>query len=137
MLTANLHRRHLTREQRREVVANLRAQGWSLRRIARRLGVDPMTVHHDLRGVENSTPQTITGADGKQYPATKPASLVEEPKAEAPVQVVSSDNLRRGVTFVPPARRPRWGKFPTCPRCTKLYTCPGIAFATGARSCVV
>src|SRR5690606_15812482 len=34
--------------------------------------VDPMTVHRDLRGVENSTPTTVTGADGKQYPATQP-----------------------------------------------------------------
>src|SRR5690606_21604024 len=33
VLVLNLHRRHLTREQRRELVARLRAQGWSLRRI--------------------------------------------------------------------------------------------------------
>src|SRR5690606_33236568 len=38
-LALNLHRRHLTREQRRELVVRLRQQGWSLRRIAERLGV--------------------------------------------------------------------------------------------------
>jgi ParB-like chromosome segregation protein Spo0J len=33
VLAANLFRRHLTREQRGEVVTRLRAEGWSLRRI--------------------------------------------------------------------------------------------------------
>jgi len=33
VLALNLDRRHLTREQRRELVAKLREQGWSLRRI--------------------------------------------------------------------------------------------------------
>src|ERR1019366_2432772 len=33
VVAANLFRRHLTREQRAEVVTRLRAEGWSLRRI--------------------------------------------------------------------------------------------------------
>jgi len=87
-LALNLHRRHLTREQRRELVVRLRQQGWSLRRIAERLGVHHDTVREDLLGVGNPTPATVTGADGKQYPATKPApvELPERHKAEAPAQ---------------------------------------------------
>src|SRR5690606_13273769 len=90
-LALNLHRRHLTREQRREVVARLRMQGWSLRRIADRLGVSDGTVRNDLElaGAQNYAPATVTGADGKQYPATKPTPAVEvgqEREAEAPAQ---------------------------------------------------
>jgi len=57
VLTLNLSRRHLTREQRRELVKRLRAdRGWSLRRIAERLGISAMhrgqeaqVVAHNLR----------------------------------------------------------------------------------------
>jgi predicted transcriptional regulator len=85
----HLHRRHLTREQRREVVAKLRAQGWSLRRIASVLGVTDPTILNDLRalGAKNLAPATVTGADGKQYPATKSMPVVEPTQAseaEAP-----------------------------------------------------
>src|SRR5690606_31976837 len=58
-LALNLHRRHLTREQRRELVVRLRQQGWSLRRIAERLGVHHDTVREDLLGVGNPTPATV------------------------------------------------------------------------------
>lgn len=75
VLALNLARRHLSKEQRAELVARLRAEGWSLRRIANRLNVDPMTVKHDLSGVEFSTPDRIEGADGKSYPAHKPVAV--------------------------------------------------------------
>lgn len=77
VLALNLDRRHLTRQQRQELVARLRAEGWSLRRIADRLHVTAPTVQQDLTAVRNLTPDTepastVTGADGKQYPATRP-----------------------------------------------------------------
>ncbi len=83
VLALNLERRHLTREQRQDVVAKLRAEGWSYRRIGERLGVDPMTAKHDAdAGVENSTPApaVVTGADGKTYPATRPAVVTTNAK---------------------------------------------------------
>ena len=57
-----------------------------MRRIAERLGVHHDTVREDLLGVGNPTPATVTGADGKQYPATKPAPVEwpERHEAEAP-----------------------------------------------------
>src|SRR5690606_19872861 len=88
-LALNLHRRHLTREQRREVVARLRAQGWSVRRIAEALNVPKSTVHDDVSEIGHLNSTVITGADGKQYPATKPIPVIEAPKtskAEAPAQ---------------------------------------------------
>lgn len=51
-------------------VLNQRTQGWSLRWIAERLGVSLGTVAGDVQ-VFNSEhlPPTVTGADGKTYPA--------------------------------------------------------------------
>jgi len=78
ILALNLDRRHLSREQRQELVARLRGEGWSLRHIGERLHVDPMTVHNDLATVENSTvefPDRIMGKDGKSRPAHRPAVI--------------------------------------------------------------
>jgi len=85
VLALNLDRRHLTREQRRELVAKLREQGWSLRRIAEKVGISYEQARIDA-GVKNLTPATVIGADGKQYPATKlkptpkPYVIVDKPK---------------------------------------------------------
>jgi ParB-like chromosome segregation protein Spo0J len=40
----NMHRRHLTNEQKRELAASLRSKGWNNMRIARVIGVDRSTV---------------------------------------------------------------------------------------------
>jgi hypothetical protein len=63
----------------KQKATELRQQGWSYPRIARVLGVHFTTVENWLgkSGVDFSTPETgnpptITGADGKQYPAAKP-----------------------------------------------------------------
>ena len=88
VLALNLDRRHLSREQRRELVGRLRAQGWSLRRIADKLHVSHVQVGRDA-GVTNVTPdtepvRTVTGADGKQYAATRPT-------VQAPAPLMESD----------------------------------------------
>jgi hypothetical protein len=56
--------------------------GWSLRRIAERVGVSKSQVDRDMiAGVPFGTPEnsanspTVTGADGKTYPAVKNLSL--------------------------------------------------------------
>lgn len=67
----NLLRRQLTKDQRTATFAAMRADGMSYRQIAEVTGVDPMTVHKNLRGVENSTPAAINGRDGKRYPAQR------------------------------------------------------------------
>lgn len=75
VLSLNLSRRHLSREQRRELVARLRTdRGWSLRRISDRLGVSKSQVERDASAavVPNGTPARVEGSDGKSYAATKP-----------------------------------------------------------------
>lgn len=66
----------LDREQRREIVADLRVQGMSTRAIGTALGVHHDTVAEDVRavaGVGNPTPR-ITGSDGKSYAPTQPST---------------------------------------------------------------
>ena len=82
VLAANLFRRHLSRAQRTELVAKLREQGWSLRRIGEVVGAHHETVRADLAGVENPTPERVAGRDSKSYPARRPSVIVTNRKAE-------------------------------------------------------
>jgi transposase-like protein len=74
----------LPREDRREIVGSLREAGLSVRAIAAATGVAPATVHDDLSGVQNRTPET-TGTDGKRYPASRPAPPPEPSDVPAAV----------------------------------------------------
>lgn len=74
ILARNVHRRHLSAELRRELVAELRQDGKSERSIAESLGVSKATVHRDLGpGGSNEPPGAangkVTGKDGKSYPS--------------------------------------------------------------------
>lgn len=70
ILALNLDRRHLSREQRRELVVKLRGQGWSYPRIADKVGVSVGTAYGDSQVFKNENlPDTVVGKDGKQYPA--------------------------------------------------------------------
>lgn len=70
----NEDRRQLTVEERRERALKLRQQGKSYRQIGEALKVDPATAMRDVKasGVATPTPATVTGKDGKAYPATAP-----------------------------------------------------------------
>ena len=59
------------RQERIRLEIGLRQQGESLRAISRKTGVSHEQVRQDLSGVNRLTPETVTGADGKQYPATQ------------------------------------------------------------------
>ena len=74
VIATNLYRRHLSRAQRDELVAKLRDQGWSLRRIGEVVGVDPATVQRALPRVASATPgpATVVGRDAKTYRARRP-----------------------------------------------------------------
>jgi len=72
--TLNSDRRHLTEDQRREVAAQLRAEGHSLRAIAGALGVAHKTIHRDLASVSGDTdePEYVMSLDGRRRPARRP-----------------------------------------------------------------
>jgi transposase-like protein len=83
ILRRNLHRRHMTKELRRSIVAELSADGESTRQIAGAIGVSQSTVQSDLAasdsdssaGERKNSPETVTGSDGKEYPAKRPQIL--------------------------------------------------------------
>jgi len=86
-LALNLMRRHLSREQRQELVRKLRQRGLSLRRIAELLGVDDRTIRRDLSGAANAAPENTpeaTGADGKTYPARQRTAGLMAGRSRAP-----------------------------------------------------
>lgn len=84
-LELNEHRRHLSadeqqalRQERIRKVAEDRQQGMSKRQIAAKHGVSLGQVQRDVKdagksGVSPDTPATVTGRDGKTYPASRPA----------------------------------------------------------------
>lgn len=82
----NTSGRHLTVEQRAEMVGWLHEEGWSGRVIAGMVGVDEKTVRND-RGrstADNSAVETRTGADGKERPSIASTSTaLAERRAEA------------------------------------------------------
>ena len=75
-LALNLNRRHLTREQRREVVARLRAQGWTLARISQATDTPISTVGRWVNELSHlgklEQPDRIVGEDGKARPSCTP-----------------------------------------------------------------
>jgi transposase-like protein len=105
-------RLRLPREERQEVVASLRDSGLSIRAIAAATGDSVGTVHAQLAGVQNRTPEPddeivelapdaattaraerpaeppkVTGIDGKTYTGTRtPPRRTEEVADDAPVR---------------------------------------------------
>jgi len=61
----------LGREDRKQVVAELRQAGLSTRAIGEALGISHEQARQDAAGVKNLTPEQVTGTDGKQYPASR------------------------------------------------------------------
>ena len=55
-LELNMHRRHLTKEQKKELAVGLRVQGWTQERIGKSLGTPRTTILGWLKNVEIDTP---------------------------------------------------------------------------------
>jgi ParB-like chromosome segregation protein Spo0J len=71
-LALNVHRRHLSPDQRAEAVLRLRDAGWSVRRIAAQTGIPRSTVSRDLQQSAEGGPETVTGEDGRTYRSQRP-----------------------------------------------------------------
>lgn len=86
--TLNSDRRQLSEDQRREVAAELRQQGHSLRAIGGALGVSDGTIRKDLAAEELRTgtqlaPERVMGLDGKSRPARRPVIIAAKHEREA------------------------------------------------------
>lgn len=95
----NYKRRHITREQKQKDAEKMRRQGWSYRRIAGVLGVVEGTIRYWLgeEGAQIYAPETVTGTDGKQYPARRPEPLTEQSlPSKADAEAIESP----GITYI-------------------------------------
>ncbi len=103
VLGLNLARGHLSSDGRRQLEGELRARGWSTRRIATAVGVGKSTVAADLADVRNRAPATapevVVGADGKSYPTCGPrgrpsvvvASTRDQRRAQAALRALGEE----------------------------------------------
>jgi hypothetical protein len=97
-LSFNVHRRHLTGEQRRELIAKLlkTKPEQSNRAIAKQIKVDDKTVASVRREMERRSEipnvEARTDSKGRMQPATKPKSTGEIPRFETQSDV--DDNLK-------------------------------------------
>ena len=83
VVSLNLHRRHLTREQRDEVIRQLRTNGMTLQKIAAAVGVGLGTVHRATN--ELFQMEKLPGDDGKYRPMHYAARAVDlEPEEDEP-----------------------------------------------------
>lgn len=77
----------IPREDRREIVAELRDEGLSTRAIGAAIGVSEGTVRNDLAGAQDYAPDAdptpVTGLDGKTY-TPKPATVIHIEPDEVP-----------------------------------------------------
>lgn len=64
----------LSRHGRQQAIGMFRVAGMSTRAIGAALGVDPKTVRNDIADGDIASPETVTGTDGRTYPATQPAA---------------------------------------------------------------
>lgn len=106
----------LGRGERREAVADLRGQGMSTRQIANATGIGQSQVRRDLAEVSpNGSPATVTGSDGKQHPASRPAKpKTPEPTAAPTAPVVGSGSTEATPASTTPQADPRAdGESPT------------------------
>lgn len=85
----------LPRQQRREVVADMRQAGMSTRAIASAIGVSRDSVHKDLASptVRNLTVETITGLDGKSRDASHRRKTVVSDEPWDPIESFDSCDL--------------------------------------------
>ena len=92
VIRRNITRRHMNRELRHSLVADMKANGESNRKIAAAVGVSESTIREDVKaipgsGARNRAPDSkattlpkVTGKDGKSYPAKPP----KKPKSSVP-----------------------------------------------------
>ena len=92
----------------------LRSKGMSLRAIAVTAGISHQTVSRDLAGVPNGTPDVVTGADGKTYPASRPEPTPAADEDEA-IEEAEPEQSGEGGTRVPPTEQAAVEPVPAAP----------------------
>lgn len=83
VVSANIHRRHLSIDDKRGLLLRLAEEGKSTRQIAALTGTSKGGVYRALAGAPIGAPERVTGLDGKTYPASRPIQSARLPREEA------------------------------------------------------
>lgn len=94
----------LARPERQQAIGDLRGQGMSVRQISSATGASYGTVRNDLAEVSKTAhlPEKVTGSDGKDYAATRPAP--KPTQTPGPVAAPTSAPTGPGSTSPEPGR---------------------------------
>ncbi|MDP3703016.1 MAG: DNA N-6-adenine-methyltransferase [Candidatus Omnitrophota bacterium] len=106
VLSLNLHRRHLTREQRVELERRLRDEGMTYTQIAEAVKVDPATVQRDTSTIANAKVEPDAEPDDAQPEDALP-SLFSAPTPPEPQRIVGRDGKARPAKYK--QRKPTFG----------------------------
>jgi len=88
----------LSIEDRQQAAAELHDAGMSTRAIGSALGISDTTVVRALSGASNEATDTVTGLDGKSYPAKRPV-VVDADTGEVLGEMVTSEQWQRENTL--------------------------------------
>lgn len=93
----NVNRRHLNKEQRDSVMRDMRADGATYKEIAQAVGVGYATAYRATAEIDLIQTDKVTGADGKQYPATyarkpEPPPTMFDPGGSAALEPKAADS---------------------------------------------
>ena len=100
----NVNRRHLSKEQRNEVISAMKSDGMSNRQIAETMNVNEITVRRTLEGATIVAPDFVTGRDGKIYPARpthkpEPPPTMFDPGGSAALEPKAADSIHGTLAF--------------------------------------
>jgi ParB-like chromosome segregation protein Spo0J len=100
VLTLNLTKRHLSRDDLKAVAQTLRERGWPQERIGFQLGVTQKTVSNWFAESRNITElATIVGKDGKSYPSKKRSRSLKD-RAQLEIDPTREKELRAETTLL-------------------------------------
>ena len=100
----NVNRRHLNKEQRDSVMRDMRADGATYKEIAQAVGVGYATAYRATAEIDLIQTDKVTGADGKQYPATyarkpEPPPTMFDPGGSAALEPKAADSIHGTLAF--------------------------------------
>lgn len=101
----NIIRRHLSKEKRKELWADMRADGKTYEAIAEATGVDHSTVLRSVGANAQTQPAVVVGKDGKTYPAKKKKRRKPPKPPEAPSVSVYAISDRSQASAINKARK--------------------------------
>ncbi len=135
IISRNVRRRHLTAEQRRGIVQELRNEGMKIKDIADAVGVDPRTIDRDLHQVDEDSKNTTNVVSALENPSNcspseegpdEPPNVLADPITSEQAAMDAEPTPWEPAPESPPSPAPapppppppqRSSRHPSCPTC--------------------